>query len=420
MRFGMSVKQKPRLTKEWIDPFAISIVERLQKHGFESYLVGGCVRDLLAGIRPKDFDIVTMARPEEIKDVIDRAYIIGKRFRLVLVKRGADQFEVATFRKDPPPEESLNEDGLQVSDNVFGTPEEDARRRDFTVNSFFYDPIKDEILDYCDGMKDMEERVIRVIGDPFQRIKEDPIRTLRALRLAHKLDFTIEPKLRTAMKELAHLLTLSALPRRREEMLKILKLNDPCSTLHESHDLDILRHAFPSLDLLYTNNTKTENDDDAVDVFDSYISRIHDFKNYRIPEPTYLFGVLLLAYCRARLHQDPHKPIQISEQKENEFLDFMKKELGVFNLEASLILKALSIQHELLEVEDYKRRGRRRQKGFLRNEAFDLALTFASIDHVLSPSQLEFWRKEFLQAEKEFLQERPARAPRSRRPRNRT
>lgn len=405
----MQSRQKPNLTRDWIDPFAVSIVQRLQKKGYESYLVGGCVRDLLAGQRPKDYDIVTMARPEQVKEAIDRAYIIGRRFRLVLVKRGNDQFEVATFRKEPTPEDSLNEEGLQVSDNEFGTPEEDARRRDFTVNSFFYDPVKDELQDYCDGMKDIEDRIIRVIGDPQTRLTEDPIRILRALRLAHKLDFSIEPSLRQAMMEKAPLLTMTALPRRREEMLKILKLQDPCVTLHESHDLGILQHAFPGLDHLYIHKNGTDD-------FDAYLSQIKDEPPTGVNEPTYLFGILILAYVRATMHADPHQPIKVSEEDEKRLSEFMKKELGIFNLEESIILHALELQPELTQIEDYKRRGHRRKQGFLRNEAMPLALVFAEVDHVLSPSDLQFWKNEYATIANEIAEE--SRGPRRRRRRD--
>src|SRR6185312_17380462 len=134
----MNVTQKPRLHQDWIDPHAIGIVRALQKKGFKTYLVGGCVRHLLLGIHPKDFDIATDADPDEVRATIHRPYIIGKRFRLVLVRRDDVQFEVATFRRETREDERDQE--LPASDNAFGTVEEDARRRDFTINGLFYDP----------------------------------------------------------------------------------------------------------------------------------------------------------------------------------------------------------------------------------------------------------------------------------------
>ncbi len=416
MPIAMPVKQKPQLHRDWIDPFAITIVERLQKKGFKSYLVGGCVRDLLAGIKPKDFDLVTDATPEKIKENIDRAFIIGKRFRLVLVKRGAEQFEVATFRKDPPREESLNEDGLQISDNVFGSEEEDAKRRDFTINSLFYDPIKDEVTDYCEGLPDIDNRIIRVIGEPRTRLTEDPIRILRALRLAHKLEFSIEPSLREAMVEKAELITSSVLPRRREEMLKILRLNDPVLTLHEAHDLGILKHAFPLLDSVYDNI-------ESVDEFDSYISRMPEDADALIPETVFLFGILILAFVRATIQKDPltTEPSLSEHKRLNEFLKF---ELGAFNNEIGMILRAFELHPELQDVDSFKKRGHRRKAGLLRNEALPLALLFAEMDHSLPASTLQYWKNELdlirheLDAQRES--ERPVRRGRRRHRRPRT
>lgn len=406
---AMSVKQKPRLHRDWIDPFAISIVERLQRKGFIAYLVGGCVRDLLAGIKPKDFDLVTNATPEQIKDQIDRAYIIGKRFRLVLVKRGAEQFEVATFRRDPPPEDSLNEDGQQVSDNVFGSPEEDARRRDFTINSMFYDPIKDEVIDHCEGLRDIEDRTLRIIGDPMVRLTEDPIRILRALRLAHKLEFSIEPKLREAMMAKAELITASVLPRRREEMLKILRLNDPLMTLHEAHDLGILKHAFPTLDQVFLNS-------DESDEFDSYMLRFPEEADPLIPDTVFLFGQLILAYVRARIERDPHATRDWAS--ENRLIEFMKSELGIFNQELTLIIKAFELQSELREVDSFKKRGHRRKVGFFKNESVPLAILFAELDHALSAQDLQFWKDELDRVRPEIEAQREADRP-QRRPRRR-
>ena len=194
----MEKLQKPHLHADWIDPDARSIVDRLQRAGHPTYLVGGCVRDLLAGIHPKDFDIATSAHPEQVRKLIRGSYIIGRRFQLVLVKRGDTQFEVATFRRMALPEE-INPNETSYSDNFFGTPQEDAQRRDFTINGLFYDPIKDELIDYVGGIKDIELGLIRMIGDPDIRLKEDPIRILRAIRLSHKLRFSIEQKLRESI-----------------------------------------------------------------------------------------------------------------------------------------------------------------------------------------------------------------------------
>ena len=174
----MEIKQKPTLHASWIDPDAKEIVRLLQREGFTTYLVGGCVRDLLVGIHPKDFDIATSAEPNQIKRKIRGAYVIGRRFRLVLVKRGLQQYEVATFRRSMSEEDiealaaTTEEDPEQTpspavsGDNYFGTPEQDALRRDFTINALFYDPVKNELIDYANGLADIERRLLRMNVDP--------------------------------------------------------------------------------------------------------------------------------------------------------------------------------------------------------------------------------------------------------------
>ena len=235
---------KPTLHSDWIDPYAKDIVSKLKQAGFTSYLVGGCVRDLLAGIHPKDYDIATDAKPNDVRRIIRGAYVIGKRFRLVLVKRGDNQFEVATFRRTALAEDLEAEDA-PTGDNFFGTPEEDAQRRDFTVNALFYDPTNNDLVDFIDGVSDVENGLIKMIGDPNERLKEDPIRILRAVRLAHKLRFSLEPNLRGAILRNSSVLGKAVLPRKREEYLKILRLDDPFLALQELYDLNVLEYTLP-------------------------------------------------------------------------------------------------------------------------------------------------------------------------------
>lgn len=264
----MEKRQKPSLHSDWIDPDAIFIVDRLQRAGFTTYLVGGCVRDLLAGIHPKDFDIATSASPEQVRKLIRGSYIIGKRFPLVLVKRGNRQFEVATFRRNALPEEMEGNDQSFV-DNFYGTPQEDAQRRDFTVNGLFYDPINDELIDYVEGIKDIESGYIKMIGSPEQRLKEDPIRILRAIRLSHKLRFSIEESLRLAIETHSQELTRSILPRKREEYFKLMRLDDPSLVFKELHDLKILEYIMPSLAFLWDQNNNAA-------ILMHYLARTHE------------------------------------------------------------------------------------------------------------------------------------------------
>lgn len=375
----MSITERPCLHQDWIDPHAFGIVKALQRKGFTTYLVGGCVRDLLLGLNPKDFDIGTTAPPQEVRKTIYNSYIIGKRFRLVLVKRDQQQYEVATFRR-----ESNDNDGEVTGDNLFGTPEEDAKRRDFTINALFYDPVAQNLIDYCDGQTDLDMRLIRMIGDPLLRLEEDPIRILRAIRLAHKLGFSLEPELRQAILDKAHTLTASALPRRREELLKVLRLSDPALTFLEFYDLGVLRAVAPTLHQVMEDKTSSE-------VFLSYMHRWSDHQ-VNTTDPIELFGFLILAYLRARfdLDAESNNPRNLFELKEVQQL--LRDELGVFRYEQAKIAKAIRMQSLLIRTTEFSRRGERRQMAMLGNEAFDLAIKLAEKDYSLPPQILHFWR----------------------------
>src|SRR5262245_36364622 len=176
------VPAEGRIRREALDPNAVFVVKHLQRMGHEAYLVGGCVRDLLLGLEPKDFDVATDATPQRVKRLFRSAFIIGRRFRLVHVRFPNGQVvETATFRADPGelgrhPERPDRADGPIYDDNVFGTAESDAWRRDFSVNALFYDPVRDEVVDYVGGLRDLESRTIRALGEPKTRICEDPVR----------------------------------------------------------------------------------------------------------------------------------------------------------------------------------------------------------------------------------------------------
>jgi len=216
---------KHGVPRERISSCARRVTVGLQEAGFKAFVVGGAVRDLLLDLEPKDFDVATDATPEEVRDIFRRSRIIGRRFRLVHVMCGAETVEVSTFRggiSDDAEEHARDEHGRILRDNVFGSQEEDALRRDFTVNALFYDPATQEILDYTNGFADIGKRVIRMIGDPEQRYREDPIRMLRAVRLAAKLRGEIEPKTRAPIKRMASLVQNVPTARVFEEMLKLL------------------------------------------------------------------------------------------------------------------------------------------------------------------------------------------------------
>ena len=210
-----------------IDPDALRVVQRLTRGGYDAYLVGGCVRDLLLGHKPKDFDVATDAHPGEVRAIFRNCRLIGRRFRLAHVYfRGGKVIEVATFRKNPTDvaEDVGDGDDLLITrDNVFGTAEEDAVRRDFTVNGLFYDPATGEVIDYVGGRADLEAHRIATIGDPEIRMREDPVRALRAVRFAARLNFAIAPDTFEAMRRHADELARCAPARVLEEIFKLLR-----------------------------------------------------------------------------------------------------------------------------------------------------------------------------------------------------
>jgi len=211
------------IDEDRIDPDAAKVVRRLVRHGYEAYLVGGCVRDLLLNKSPKDFDVATSARPEVVRRLFRNSRIIGRRFRLVHVLYGGGKvIETATFRRNPS-EDEQSDDLLIRNDNTFGVAHEDAARRDFTINALFYDLDRGEALDWCGGMRDIERRAVRTIGDPIIRFREDPVRMLRAIKFSARLDLGIDPDTYHALVQCRETLAMAAKPRLFEEILRLLR-----------------------------------------------------------------------------------------------------------------------------------------------------------------------------------------------------
>ena len=220
----------PQLDPSVLSANAMTVVEALREAGYDAYLVGGCVRDLLLGATPKDFDVATDATPEEVKAIFPRARLVGRRFRIAHVQFRREFIEVSTFRRGNPddtdeePDVDANHrsaDGVILRDNIYGTRDEDALRRDFTVNALYYDPIDDVLLDHSEGLRDITDRSLRTIGDPMTRFREDPVRILRAIRFAAKLDFRLHADTERAIAPLAELLTAISPPRLFDEFNKL-------------------------------------------------------------------------------------------------------------------------------------------------------------------------------------------------------
>jgi poly(A) polymerase len=222
-------------------------LHRLRDAGHASLLVGGCVRDLMLGRVPKDFDVVTDARPERIREIFRNARLIGRRFRLAHVHFGRDIVEVATFRALPQPDEDGPGDAF-VDNNIFGTQEEDALRRDFTVNALYYDIRDFSVVDYVGGAADLRAGLMRVIGDPETRFREDPVRMLRAVRFAARLGFRLEPATEAPMRELGPLILDVPPARLYEEVLKMFHGGYALQTFELLRHYDLFKFLFPLTD----------------------------------------------------------------------------------------------------------------------------------------------------------------------------
>jgi poly(A) polymerase len=266
-----------KINRDLIDERAIEVVETLQDAGFESYIVGGAVRDLLLGLAPKDFDIATAATPEQVKNLFRRAFIIGRRFRIVHVifGRGREHevFEVSTFRanvdhSDAPTvkgnersqknqlegmKHAVDSSGRVLRDNVWGDIASDAVRRDFTVNAMYYDPSSEVLVDYHGGMADAKKKVIRMIGEPADRYREDPVRIIRAVRFAAKLSklgFKVEPKTLAPIAKLKKLLDDVPPSRMFDEMLKLVQTGHSQASIDTLKSLGLERGIYPLLDVI--------------------------------------------------------------------------------------------------------------------------------------------------------------------------
>lgn len=237
------------IDKRLVSLEALRTVRNLQRAGYEAYVVGGAVRDLLLGVTPKDFDVVTDATPEQVKRCQKRAIIIGKRFRLVHVMFGREKIECSTFRALEGAGVRKDKFGRVISDNVFGEMWEDAARRDFTINALYYNPITEELIDYHNGMQDILDGVVRMIGDPEERYREDPVRMLRAVRIASKLQFKIDEATLEPISRLAPLLGNVPEARLFDEAVKLLTCGRAIDCMEQLRKLGLYRNVIPLLEV---------------------------------------------------------------------------------------------------------------------------------------------------------------------------
>ena len=398
------------ISRRDIDPDALKVLYRLHEHSYVAYLVGGSVRDLLLGRRPKDFDIGTSAHPHQVKKLFRNCWIIGRRFRLAHVKYGPKTIEVATFRRqvDPselpadtthrdealeatpempvPPDASIEEqvlsegthmarvrahDRLIHRDNTFGTPEEDAFRRDFTINALFYDIGSYAIIDYVGGLQDLENRLIRSIGDPGTRFLEDPVRMLRAVVFAARLDFWIDDLILEAFETHRHEIGRAAPARLMEEYFKILRSGYAEKTFAMLKETRLLREMTPELDA-------------AGQALWDAIARLDTYRQRSAAPPDTLTNAILVGTLL--------QPLGLAGPQRRFTADALERrvELGILPVprrDVERLHQILAMQPRLLDL----RAPFRAQRGLLHRHVLNEALTWLEI-HGNRPDVVEHWR----------------------------
>ena len=310
-------KAKHHIDPQLISKNAIKVTKTLQDAGYLAYIVGGAVRDLLLGITPKDFDVATNATPDQVHQLFKRSRIIGKRFQIVHVTfygsssttQRQEIIEVSTFRALLEESgEHIAQSGRILRDNVWGSQAEDAARRDFTINAMYYDPASERVLDYHHGMADIKNKLLRMIGDPTQRYREDPVRMLRVVRFAAKTQFEIEPKSLEPIASLAHLIHDVPSARLFDEMLKLLVSGHAWSSLCTLRDVGLDQGLLPMLDAILEKDGQTSFAKLALDRTDQ---RVQEGKTI---SPGFLFAALLWeqVYTEWQLLMQTGKPIVLA------------------------------------------------------------------------------------------------------------
>ena len=295
LALNVLTREEHNISRKQISDNALKVLYRLNGAGFDAFLVGGGVRDLLLGQKPKDFDIATNATPEQIKQLFRNCRLIGRRFRLAHIMFGRDIIEVATFRGHHQEQKNKNvsqqsKEGMLLRDNVYGTIDEDAERRDFTINSMYYNIADYSIHDYARGIEDLEDRLVRLIGDPETRYREDPVRMLRAVRFAVKLDFDIEEDTAAPIEEMAPLLRDIPSARLFEESLKMLQSGHGLETYHLLREYNLFQQLFPVIAEHFTEDYESHTEQMLDLVLDSTDMRIEEGKRIN---PAFMFAAML-------------------------------------------------------------------------------------------------------------------------------
>ena len=371
------IRQKVKFDKKLLDQDALKILKKLNKSGHETYLVGGCIRDILLGHKPKDFDIATSATPEQIHKLFKRSRIIGRRFKLVHIMFSARKFiEVATFRAGKV---QTSNDGLVLRDNYYGTLEDDVFRRDFTVNGLYYDIKKSEVIDYVGGLDDLKALKIKMIGDPSERFEEDPVRMIRAVRFRAKLNANIESQLIEAIQTNSQLLAKIPPARLYEEVIKLFHNENSIEIFHELDRLGLLSHLF----------SQTEENSF---VSASLINTSERIKSGNSVTPAFLFAVFLWSAVNKRFNQISKKNKSRIELMLQASEDVIKKQTQQVMMPRWLSSRVKDIWLMQYQLENYNPK---KSKALIRNPRFRMAYDFLvlrseSIDKDLK-AKAEYW-----------------------------
>ena len=387
-------RDKHAIEKEAISRCARRTCEELQRAGYLAFVVGGAVRDLLLGRRPKDFDIATSATPEEVRSVFRRSRIIGRRFQIVHVLCGAEMVEVSTFRAHfsrEAEDDNRDEHGRMLSDNIFGTQTEDALRRDFTVNALFYDPVKEEVWDYVHGLKDLKAKKLVIIGDAKTRYREDPVRMLRAARLSAKLGLEIDAGTREPIGELKHLLENVPQARLFEEILKLLLSGNAVECVRVLRELELHHGLLPLLD------TALEDPDTgpfAMAALRATDERLADDKPV---SPAFLLAALLWGQVERnlkKLEQDGQPTIPALHEAMHQALDLQRDTLAIPKRFDATMKELWLMQPRFLQ------RGGHRPHRLLEHPRFRAAYDFFALRAASAnaPQEAARWWEEFQDA----------------------
>jgi poly(A) polymerase len=406
------------IDRKLLSSAALKTTEGLQKAGFEAYVVGGAVRDLLLNRAPKDFDVATNATPEEVNRIFRRSRIIGRRFRLVHVMFGSETIEVSTFRGSHLAESDhakTAESGRILRDNVFGNQEEDALRRDFTANALYYDPATEEVLDFHNGVADIKAGVLRIIGDPTTRYREDPVRMLRAVRLSAKLGLKLDRATEKPIPQMADLLKDVPESRLFDEMLKLFLSGHAMESARELRKHGLHHGLLPLLDVALEQplgerfvTLALQNTDDRV-LSDKPVS------------PSFLFATLLwheVLTAWNRIQAQGERPIPALQLAMNEVCDIQAEKLAIHKRYSSTMREIWGMQPR------FDQRGGKRPYSLIEHPRFRAAYDFLLLrcESGEVPAELGQWWTDFAHADGEARAAMllPDTQPKKRRRRRRT